>query len=147
MQSNTTEWNTNHFYFLNNTTLIDNYKYCAGRRRRVTSWRVSEATTTVPHRGNCCAYYYLVTPASSLSNTMDDDSPSTLCTNAPRYKKKVGSGHFPGEILSVQKIEPRSVHGGKLEWKEDFPLLRCAIETIEEDIIEEEDNMHNNKQY
>ena len=48
------------------------YTITALRDGGVTSRRVSEATTTVPHRGNYCAYYYLVTPTSSLSNRMDD---------------------------------------------------------------------------
>ena len=129
MQSNTTEWNTLLYTI---TALRDvegaQVAYCP------TGVILTPIITLWPRRPVCRTRWTTTLPRLYAQMRRD-------------IKKKVGSGHFPGEILSVQKIEPRSVHGGKLEWKEDFPLLRCAIETIEEDIIEEEDNMHNNKQY
>ena len=51
-------------------------------------------------------------------------------------KKKVGLSHLSGSKPSVQNYEPRSVQP-----------LQCVIEVIEEEVIEEEDNMLNNKQH
>ena len=55
-------------------------------------------------------------------------------------KKKVGSRHFYGR----SRFKPRMSTGENWSEKKIFHS-RCALETIEEDIIEEEGSMLNSK--
>ena len=119
MQSNTTEWNTNHFYFLNNLTLIVRFRTSG---HKLASERSDYVWYSPPGE-----FQRLVLPCDLERPASKHDGRCASLDFLHKWteieKKKVGSGHFLGEILSVQKIEPRMSTGENWSEKKIFHSL------------------------